>query len=301
MTARVHSVTGRIAQLDSHPVPPQWNGEMMERETLAAYLVMQDMAESTIRNYVQMHARWADWAIMHDRHPDEPDPLTVRAWATSLPGSRSLRGHARAMIGHLCRALEIEDVSAAIPLPREHRQQGRTLTPEQTGQLVRTALDAGLPGLAVLVGLYTGARRSEIASLGWPRIDLAARTLTLLRDKTRDRHTVPLHPLLHEQLERRRVPGEHWVFPGKYGGHTAPAMVWEWVIAVGDRAGVGRVTPHVLRRTCLTEINDGTGDLRAAQTVAGHTNPAVTARYTRASERAMQGAIAALSWADDGT
>lgn len=269
---------------------------MIDQEQFTAHLALAGLAESSIRNYRALMVRWIDWAIAHGRDPYQPDPVAVRAWATALPGTRSLRAQARATIGHLCRALEVDDVSSAIPLPREPRRPNRALPDEHARKLIETARTAGLAGLAVKVGLYTAARRSEIASLSWRRIDLDAGRITLVRSKTRDLHTIPLHPALAEALAPRRVPGEMWVFPGRHGGHVSPATIWEWVVAVADCAGIGHVTPHQLRHTALTMANDRTGDLRAVQDFAGHVNPAVTARYTRTSAVRLEAAVAAVSY-----
>lgn len=97
-------------------------------------------------------------------------------------------------------------------------------------------------------------------------------------------------------LERRFDPDGMWVFPGRWGGHVSPAQIWTWVKTVSEDAGLGKVTPHMLRRTALTEINEVTGDLRAAQLFAGHAKPETTALYTRVSERRLTAAADALSW-----
>jgi len=295
MTTR-SALQAAVAQVDP-PGPIQQTRGTMDQEQFTAYLAMQGLADASIRNYRAMMMRWCDYATAHDRDPMTPDPLTVRAFASGLPGTRSLRAHARATIGHLCRALDVYDVSPAIPLPREPRRQPRGLDPADAKALAAHAHGAGTKGLAVLVGLYTAARRSEIASLAWPRIDIQAGMLTLDRTKTRDLHTVPMHPVLGQLLADRRVPGEQWVFPGRYGGHVSPATVWAWVIEVAETAGVAsRVTPHRLRHTALTVANDATGDLRAVQDLAGHTDPSVTARYTATSARRMSAAVAALEY-----
>lgn len=269
---------------------------MLDAETFGAYLAMQGLSESTIRAYRPLFVRWCDYATAVRRDPYRPDPLTVRAWAAKLPGTRALVAQARAMVGHLCTALEVDDVSAAIPLPRQPQRPARALAPEAARALVAAAHRSGLAGTAVLVGLYTAARRGEIASLSWRHVDFATGAVTLTRTKTRDLHTVPMHPTLAAHLEERRVPGELWVFPGRHGGHVAPASVWRWVLDVAADAGIGRVTPHQLRHTALTIANDATGDLRAVQTLAGHTDPAVTARYTRSSATAMARAVGSLDY-----
>ncbi|MBA2557900.1 MAG: site-specific integrase [Chloroflexi bacterium] len=272
----------------------------IDPDQFAAYLIMAEKADNTIRNYRAMFIRWCDWAIAHGRDPYRPDPLAVRAWGATINGTKSSLAHARATIGHLCAALGVEDVSPAIPLPREPRRNHRALHHHQAVALVQQAHQAGLKGTAVLVALYTTARRSEVASLSWHRIMFDIGQVTLVRPKTRDLHTVPLHPVLAEHLEQRRTDGEKWVFPGRYGGHLAPATIWRYVLDVAEAAGVGHVTPHQLRHTSLTEAYDATGDLRAVQDLAGHTDPAVTARYTRTSERRLAAAVAALDYSSDG-
>ena len=269
----------------------------MDREQFAAYCVMQGLADQTVRNYTAMFVRWCDYATMHGRDPHTPDPLTVRAFAAQIVGTRSIVAHARATISHVCQALAVEDVSAAIPLPSQPKKpSSRALDHHQAVALTHHARQAGLKGTAVLVGLYSFARVSEIASLSWRNVKFEAKAITFVRPKNRDIHTVPLHPQLHEHLYQRWVPGETWVFPGRYGGHLSPARIREWVAEVAATAGIGHVTPHQLRHTSLTEVNDATGDLRAAQELAGHSDPAITARYTRKNEARMVAAVGALNY-----
>lgn len=269
---------------------------MLDAESFCAFLALRGRADGTIRNYRGMLLRWQDWAIAHGRDPDQPDPLAVRAWAVLLPGTASTRAQARATIGWLCEALEVDDVSHAIPVPRDPRRRSRALSRARAGALEEQAHASGLKGTAVLVGLYTAARRSEIASLSWSRVDFPGEQLTVWRPKTRDWHTVAMHPVLADHLEPRAVDGDMWVFPGRNGGHVAPATIWQWVLDVAEDAGIGRVTPHQLRHTCLTEANDATGDLRAVQDLAGHTNPAQTAMYTRVSGHRARAAVHAVDY-----
>lgn len=269
----------------------------MDREQFAAYLVMHDLADGSIRNYTAMYVRWCDYATAHGRDPMRPDALTVRAFAAQIHGTRSIIAHARSTIGHLCRALDVEDVSPAIPLPRQPRKpSNRALDHDVAVRLATHAARAGLKGTAVLVGMFTFARVSEIASLTWRNVKFEAGTITTMRPKSRDIHTVPLHPQLHDHLYARWVPGEQWVFPGRYGGHLSPARIREWVNEVAADAGCGHVTPHQLRHTSLTEAYDASNDLRAVQELAGHTDPSVTARYTRRTEQHMRAAVESLDY-----
>jgi integrase len=67
-----------------------------------------------------------------------------------------------------------------------------------------------------------------------------------------------------------------------------------WVGLVSVTAGLGYLSPHQLRHTCLAEMHEQTGDLRITQYFAGHADPSTTARYTRATKRALVAAVDTL-------
>lgn len=275
------------------------NEPPFDREQYAGYLALQGLADSTIRRYCAMYVRWIDYATTHGHNPWHPNAAAVRAWSATIHGSRSVLAQARGVMLHLCAATEAPDVSSAIPVPRQPGRSRVALSREQTVQLLTSSYAYGLKGLAVRVGIYTAARRGEIAGMAWEGVDFGKRSITFYRPKVRDWHTVPLHPSLERDLADR-AGEERWLFPGTYGGHVAPATIWEWVVEVGQAANVGRVTPHVLRRTALTLINDANPDLRAAMEVAGHTDPRVTAKYTFVTEDRKRSSIDSLpSFASD--
>lgn len=259
---------------------------MIDADQYAAHLVMLGLADSTVRAYRSLFQRWLDWAIT-DGGDGVPDPVGVRAWSRTIHGSRAMLGQASAMIGHLCRVLDVDDCSGAIPLPRHPSTPSRALDRDKAAALETAAHQAGIAGTAVLVGLYTAARRGEIAGMEWENVTITVDTdeptyggfIRWWRPKVRDWHEIPLHPVLAEHLVQRR--SGRWLFPGRYGGHVSPAQIWKWVGEVAEQAGVGKVTPHVLRHTSITTVNDISGDLRAAQLIAGHTDPSITARYSR--------------------
>ncbi len=286
------------------PPPPRWSppitGRSINPEQFRAYLTLRGLSDNTIRTYSSFYCRW--WG-----HPGGDGwtdvtmwtPAGVRAWARTLPGSRSSLEQARTVVARACEAEGItDDLPSAIVVPRAAKKRHtRALAEGDVATLHTAAEGGGIKGLAVLVGLYTAARRSEIASLAWDRVDFDGREVTLWRPKNRDLHTVPMHPTLRFHLGLNRIDGDRWVFPGRHGGHAAPATIWRWCKDVAEDAGVEGMTTHRLRHTCLTEIVDRTGDLRAAQDIAGHSSPTVTSLYTRASEVRKRDAIGSLGGA----
>lgn len=139
-------------------------------------------------------------------------------------------------------------------------------------------------GAAVVLGMYQGMRREEIASCRWDSFD--GRGWMKVVGKGAKSRTIPVHPVTETALSFLPHSSE-WVFPGRIEGHVAPASVWNWVRAVADDAGVGHVRPHWLRHTCLATQNDNTGDLRSVQHFAGHSRPETTSGYTRATRRRL--------------
>jgi len=104
----------------------------------------------------------------------------------------------------------------------------------------------------LLIALFTGMRRSEIARLKWEYIDLDGRTLTVPTTKNGDALQLPLSDFLHGLLVTRRDsdPEGAWVFPGRgETGHMVETK--KFYARVAKSSGI-RFTLHDLRRTFVT-------------------------------------------------
>ena len=79
----------------------------------------------------------------------------------------------------------------------------------------------------------------------------------------------------------------------------SPRMVQKIVARWGEFTGVGRVTPHDLRRTVVTKLlNDGRS-YREVQMVTKHKDPKTIMRYDHARENLESSPVNTLNWDSD--
>jgi integrase len=104
----------------------------------------------------------------------------------------------------------------------------------------------------LLVALFTGMRRNEIARLRWENIDLKNQTVHLPKTKNGDPLDLPLSGYLVDLLnDRKAAAGKSpWVFPSSSAcGHIVETK--KFTDRVTARSGV-EFTLHDLRRTFIT-------------------------------------------------
>jgi integrase len=236
---------------------------------------------------------------------DDVGPRELRDYADTLPHTRSSRALLRSALGCYWSLTGRHDGPlGAVRVPRQRQMKCRALDEEIAARLaVAARARKDRKGLAVLLGLYSGMRRNEIATLRWG--DIADGWVTIIGKGDRERE-FPLHPYIVEALEGRREEFRRsgsaslrrleYVFPGRAGGPQNPTTIWVWVREVAEDAGLGPVPTHVLRHTALATSLDTTGDLRAVQELAGHASPETTAGYTRATRRRLQAAVDAITY-----
>jgi integrase len=103
----------------------------------------------------------------------------------------------------------------------------------------------------LLLVLLTGLRREEAATLKWENIDLAAKTLIVVKTKNNEPHTLPLSDFIYKLLNTRREKKiNDYVFPGTgAAGHIIEPR--KQMAKVTKASGV-HFTVHDLRRTFIT-------------------------------------------------
>ena len=171
-------------------------------------------------------------------------------------------------------------------------------------------------GDMVTILATTALRISEVSGLQVGDVDLERGLLSVSRQtypgrgglvtkqtKGRRRRSVPIIDPLRPTLERLTAGrGEDaWLVSGPRGGVITTATLrdatgWDQLVS---ELGLQGLVRHGLRHTALTWMADAGVELHLLQRVAGHQDPAVTARYLHPDHEAVLEAGRALSawWA----
>lgn len=131
----------------------------------------------------------------------------------------------------------------------------------------------------LLLLLFTGARRTETASLSWSDVDMGQRTFVLTKTKNGKPLPLPMSDFIYQIFQRRAALRENdFVFPGtgKHGHLVEPR---KQMLKVMDETGV-KFTLHDMRRSYTSAIDGVVGyyELKRLLNHAANTND-VTAGY----------------------
>lgn len=147
------------------------------------------------------------------------------------------------------------------------------------------ALTVAREQLMLRLARYRGLRRAEISRVHTRDVFNGA---LRVRGKGGVTRSVPLVGDLAERLSR--LP-KGWAFPGQDDGHLSAGHVG---VVLKRLLGEGW-SGHSLRHASASKSYAGTRDLRAVQTLLGHSRPETTARYTAAPDGALLAAVQAAS------
>ena len=141
---------------------------------------------------------------------------------------------------------------------------------------------------AMLALLYaTGIRVSELIGIQMEDINMNIGFL-VCRDGERDR-TIPFgrsakaaleEYLEHARNELLRGKGSDYFFVNCTGGAMSRQGFWKIIKYYGEKAGIEEdITPHTLRHSFAAHLIARGADMRAVQTILGHSDMATTQMY----------------------
>lgn len=178
----------------------------------------------------------------------------------------------------------------------ESRGRQRALEPEEETRLLEACSE---PLRTILLcGIDAGLRiPSESLWLKKTDIDLAHNLVTVQAESAKNgkAESVPLTPRLRAALERvmQRHPQSEYVF-NKANGQPFRSIQNVFRNAA-RRAGITDISPHVMRHTFATRLDQAGVSLRTIQELGRWADIRMVQRYDNVSERRKREAIAALT------
>lgn len=189
----------------------------------------------------------------------------------------------------------------------------RELTVDELKKICQAA--TGELRTLLALGVYSGLRLGDCATLRWGEVDLARGIIRRVPNKTARRNPkpviVPVHPVLREALSM--TPANE---RGDYVLPEIAALYQKRTDLVTDtvqrhfhacgikthRPGTGKdgkravldVGFHSLRHTFVSLCRESNAPLSVVESIVGHSNPAMTRHYTHVGELAAGRAVAAL-------
>jgi integrase len=340
----LQSLAGKLA--DSQAQVARWKDEQNPALTIAQawgeFLVSPNRPDSggeTLYQYECQWTRFNDW--MKEQHPDvatlrEVGREIAEEYAGTLNhGTLSANSYNKhlnllALVFRTVRAkAKLTENVWESPKRGGFLQRKRLVTHsrrELTVDELRTVCQSATGELRVLLalGVYTGLRLGDCATLRWCEVDLARAIIRRVPNKTARRNPktviVPIHPVLRDMLaetpkERRgefvlaETAAQYQrridVVTDLVQVHfkACGIKVWQAGTGPGDTAAAAKhnrkravieVGFHSLRHTFVSLCRDSNAPLAVVESIVGHSNPAMTRHYTHVGELAAGQAVAAL-------
>ena len=142
------------------------------------------------------------------------------------------------------------------------------------------AADWAVSAALVRLGLLTGLRRNEIATLEWSDVRDDAIVIPAKRSKMAREHHVPLTPLMRSILEAQpKRTGNPLVFPSAVTGGVING--WSKLLPRLVRLSGVDMRIHDMRRTCRTVMSRHGVDEAVAELAIGHVRRGLVGIYNR--------------------
>jgi integrase/recombinase XerD len=269
------------------------------REHLLYLQVEKGLAGNSVESYRRDLARLKAYAESCGREPQALDKAELTQFVMSLtreglsPRSvsrmiSSVRGFYRYLLldGHLK-----SDPTSDLMSPQAGQKLPRFLTQEEVERLIEapdTATPAGVRDRAMIELLYaTGLRVSELVGLTTSSVDVD-RGLLVCTGKGSKQRSVPVGRSAitwlqkYEAARRSLLAGRdsQRLFVGHMGRALTRQNFWATLKKHAERAGLRRVSPHVLRHSFATHLLEHGADTRSVQAMLGHSDLATTQIYT---------------------
>jgi len=191
------------------------------------------------------------------------------------------------------------DPTANIESPKTWQSLPKFLSPEEVERLLDspdTSTTLGIRDKAMLEILYaTGLRVTELVSLKESDLNLDSGFLLTLGKGSKER-LVPLgkkaitwassYLVVRPELQGSKRTAS--LFITSAGRPLSRQAFWKLIASYGEKAGIGHVTPHLLRHSFATHLLENGADLRSVQLMLGHSDVGTTQIYTHVTNERLR-------------
>ena len=207
-----------------------------------------------------------------------------------LPGAANdLRKHSRQLsrMVSVGQGLAPFNVMAGLRRPRASRAErldderaGRALSDDEIRTLWASAGSLGSLGGLIQLGVLTGLRRNELASLRWTEVRADRLVVEAHGTKTGVRHEVGITPAMRAVLAAQARDTSGLVFPGR-GGRLMSG--WTQLLARAVKTSGVNFRLHDLRRTFRTLLSRCHVSEEIAELCIGHARKGLVGTYNKDS------------------
>ena len=258
----------------------------------------------------QCDAMTLDWSKLRYQHTaalcavfrDKYAPATANRMLSAL---RRVLKEARRL-----KLMDADDYDSAVDFKGIKSTQllrGRALSEAEISALLSVCMDdptpKGVRDAAMISILMAGLRRSEVVNLDETDFDPKTGGLTVRRGKgMKDRITyLPqgASAAVQDWLELRGDEPGPLLYPVDKAGRITPRRLTDQAVMFvlqkrAAESSVAAFSPHDFRRTFITELLDTGADVITVSRLAGHADPATTAKYDMRGEEVKRQAVARL-------
>lgn len=272
-----------------------------------------NLSPNTVAAYGRDLRAWRSYAIGNADRRFSPMDMTgndLRRWlayerklgckvTTLRRKTQSLRSFYRYLMSHhgLATNPAAEIVNARIP-----KRLPSIVRPAETEQMLDAEIDrsdfAAVRDALVLDVFYScGLRCQELIDLGDEAVDTASMTMRVMGKRRKER-ILPFGPQLAKKIDEYRtlrasvtgLSATDTLFVRPDGQPLYRKLVYNIVHQAMADAGVhaSKLSPHVLRHSCATDMLNAGADLDAVRQMLGHASLATTQIYTHLTYRDLQ-------------
>lgn len=328
LSARLQGSKAELARLQDEKNPPLTIGQ-----TWSEFLTSPnrpDSGRSTLRQYEFQWQAFADWIIQ--KHPSvrllrDVTKAIAEEYAASMNDGKFSPSTYNKHLNLLALVFRVVKRKAKLEHnPWESPKYGgflqrkravangrRELTIEELRKVCQTA--AGELRVLLALGVYTGLRLGDCATLRWGETDLQRAVIRRIPNKTARRNpkpvVVPIHPTLQNMLSETPADKRiEYVLPDIVALYNRRSdMVTDMVQGHFKKCGITLHKPetgkegkravlevgfHSLRHTFVSLCRESNAPLAVVESIVGHSNPAMTRHYTHVGELAAGRAVALL-------